>query len=119
MITRRRTIIVGMLLVVIGLPVASVLAVVLSFHVLNQTNGTIVSSGEKREYLLYVQRSYDRATPTPLVISLHATALWPAAQMNTSQWNEVADEHGLIVVYPLATRMAPSRSSPGCRVAHV
>lgn len=33
---------------------------------------TIVSSGQKREYLLYVPRSYDRAKPTPLVISMHA-----------------------------------------------
>jgi len=29
----------------------------------------MISSGEKREYLLYVPRSYDRTKPAPLVIS--------------------------------------------------
>ncbi|HVT40197.1 MAG TPA: PHB depolymerase family esterase [Gemmatimonadaceae bacterium] len=73
---------------------------VMSFYALNRTNGTIVSAGDKREYLLYIPRSYDRAKPTPLVISLHGAALWPAAQRETSHWNNVADEHGFIVVYP-------------------
>ncbi len=44
--------------------------------------------------------SYDARTPVPLVISLHGAALWPAAQRTVSGWNEVADEHGFIVVYP-------------------
>ncbi|TDI41425.1 MAG: hypothetical protein E2P02_14980 [Acidobacteria bacterium] len=54
---------------------------------------------------MYVPRSYDPTKPTPLVISLHAAALWPAAQMETSQWNRVADEHEFIVVYPSGTTM--------------
>lgn len=94
-------------LVVIGVPVVSVLIAGVSFYFLNRTNGTIVSSGQRREYLLYVPRSYDRAKPTPLVISMHALALWPAAQMETSQWNKVADEHGFIVVYPSGTGVLP------------
>jgi len=114
MITTRR-IVVGLLLVVIGLPAASVLVVVVFFnvlnpvllHVSNQSSGTIVSSGRKREYLLHVPTSYDRARPTPLVISLHAAALWPAAQMETSRWNGVADQNGFIVVYPSGTLVAP------------
>jgi len=76
-----------------------------SFYSVNRANGTIVSSGQKREYLLYVPRSYDRTKPTPLVISMHAAALWPATQMETSQWNKVADEHGFIVVYPSGTTL--------------
>lgn len=102
-----RKIVVGAVVVVIGLPVVSVLIAGVSFYALDRTNGTMVSSGEKREYLLYVPRSYDRAKPTPLVISMHAAALWPAAQMETSQWNEVADEHGFIVVYPSGTGLIP------------
>jgi polyhydroxybutyrate depolymerase len=90
-------------LVVIGLPVVLVLIALVSIYFLDRTNGTIVSSGEKRKYLLYVPGSYDRAKPTPLVISMHALALWPAAQMETSQWNRLADEHGFIVVYPSGT----------------
>jgi Protein of unknown function (DUF1778) len=42
-------------------------------------------------------RSYDRAKPTPLVISMHGGAMWPAAQMGIGQWNRIADEHGAIV----------------------
>jgi len=101
--------VIGAVLLMSGLPVVLVLIAVVSFYVsfyaLNRANGTIVSSGQKREYLLYVPRSYDRTKPTPLVISMHAAALWPAAQMETSQWNKVADEHGFIVVYPSGTTL--------------
>ena len=95
-----RKMVIGAVLVFIGLPVVLVLIAAVSIYVLNRTNGTIVSSGQKREYLLYVPTSYDRAKPTPLVISMHGGAMWPAAQMETSQWNKAADEHGFIVVYP-------------------
>jgi polyhydroxybutyrate depolymerase len=95
-----KKVVIGAALVIIGLPVVLVLFAAVSLSVLNRTNGTIVSSGEQREYLLYVPRSYDRAKLTPLVISLHAAALWPAHQMNLSRWNQLADEHGFIVVYP-------------------
>ena len=113
--TRKRKIIFGVLLAVVGLPLVLVLAAVAFLTLLNpvflgvssQASGSIVSAGQKREYLLYVPKSYDRAKPTPLVISLHGAALWPAAQMKTSQWNTVADEQGFLVVYPSAVPMAP------------
>jgi polyhydroxybutyrate depolymerase len=95
-----KKIVIGAVLVIIGLPVALVLIAVVSIYVLNETNGSIVSSGETREYLLYVPSSYDRTKPTPLVISMHGAAGWPAQQMNLSRWNRLADEHGFIVVYP-------------------
>jgi polyhydroxybutyrate depolymerase len=109
-----RKIVIGAVVVVIGLPVVLVLIAgvsfyaLMSFYALNRTNGTIVSSGQKREYLLYVSRSYDRAKPTPLVISMHAAALWPATQREASQWNKVADENGFIVVYPSGTTLSGS-----------
>src|SRR6266568_3567748 len=71
-----------------------------AIRVVNRPNGSFMSSERKREYVLYVPGSYDRAKPTPLVISLHGAGLWGAAQKETSQWNRVADEHGFIVVYP-------------------
>ena len=97
---RHRKGVLGAVLVLIGLPLVLALEEAVSFNVLNRSNGSIVSSGQTREYLLYVPKSYDRIRPTPLVISLHGGAMWPAAQMETSQWNRVADEHGFIVVYP-------------------
>lgn len=84
----------------IALPAALALGEAIAFHVRNRDSGTIVSSGIEREYLLYVPKSYDRAKPAPLVITLHGGAMWPAVQMETSQWNRVADDHGFLVVYP-------------------
>ena len=102
-----RKLVIGAVLAVIALPVVLVLIVLGSVSILNRTNGAILSSGAKREYLLYVPRSYDRAKPTPLVISLHGAMNWPALQMKISQWNKAADENGFIVVYPSGTGIGP------------
>ena len=102
-----RAIVVGAVLVIVGLPVVLILIAVVSVSVLNWTNGTIISSGQKREYLLYVPRSYDRARPAPLVISLHGAMNWPAYQMKVSQWNKEADANGFLVVYPSGTGTGP------------
>lgn len=95
-----RRIVLGAVLGLIALPVALVPIEAVSFYSANRDNGSFVSSGEKREYLLYVPRSYDRSKPTPLVISMHGAGLWGAAQKDASQWNELADKKGFIVVYP-------------------
>ena len=97
---RRGRGVIGAVLVLIGLPGVLALVGAVSFHVRNRSNGVIVSSGVEREYLLDVPGSYDPTRPTALVISLHGGAMWGAAQMETSQWNRVADQHGFIVVYP-------------------
>src|SRR5205807_4279156 len=91
---------IGAVLALLSLPLLLVLVEAVSFRVANRPNGSFMSSGRKREYLLYVPRSYDRSKPTALVISLHGASLWGAAQKETSQWNRVADEYGFIVVYP-------------------
>ncbi|HEX4954818.1 MAG TPA: PHB depolymerase family esterase [Thermoanaerobaculia bacterium] len=85
---------------VIGLPVVAILGASVPFFFLDRTTGAIVSSGEKREYLLHVPSSYDRARPVPLVISLHGGGSWPAYLENTSRWSELAEEQGFLVVYP-------------------
>src|SRR5262245_42051654 len=113
---RRRKIILGVLLILIGLPVLFILLVAVFFNLLNpvilgvsnQSSGAIYSSRQKRTYLLHVPKNYDRDRAAPLVISLHAAALWPTAQMEISQWNKMADAHGFIVVYPAGTLMKPS-----------
>lgn len=69
----------------------------------NQTNGQIISSGERRRYLVFVPESYHPEHSTPLVINIHGLVQWPANQMRVSQWNELADKHGFIVVYPSGT----------------
>jgi polyhydroxybutyrate depolymerase len=72
---------------------------------INRTNGTLVSQDEKRTYLLYVPETYNPAAPTPLVISLHGFAEWPAHQMQISHWNDLARQYGFIVVYPCGTKI--------------
>ncbi len=101
-------------LVLVGLPIVAVLILFGFFYSVfyfpnwtSATAGTIVSSGVKREYLLYVPENYDPAKPTPLVISLHTSMSWPSAAMAISQWNGVADENGFIVVYPEGTGLGP------------
>jgi polyhydroxybutyrate depolymerase len=100
---KRRKVFVAVLLLVFAVP----LALALAFSLLNRINGTIVSSGEKREYLLYVPKTYDPAAPAPLVVSLHGAALWPAAQKEISGWNRLAEEQGFIVVYPAGAGAGP------------
>ncbi len=98
--TVRRKAVLAAVLFLIGLPVMVAVTEAVSYQVRNRSNGSLVSSGQNREYLLYVPESYDRTRPTPLVISLHGGAMWPAAQKESSRWNELADERGFIVVYP-------------------
>lgn len=106
-------------LIVFGVLFAIILVFFLWFRWANHTNGTIVSSGTERSYLLYVPDSYDAAAPTPLVITLHGFAQWPAHQMGLSHWNELADEYGFIVVYPegrkfpLRWQAGSANSTPG------
>jgi poly(3-hydroxybutyrate) depolymerase/predicted Ser/Thr protein kinase len=73
------------------------------FKYQNKSNGMIISSGEKRFYLLYVPSTYDPEKPTPLVISMHGFADWPAHHMKMTHWNDLAEEKGFIVVYPMGT----------------
>ena len=88
----------------LALPALLVFADAMQFHAHNRNNGSLISSGEKREYLLYVPRTYDAAKPSPLVISLHGAGGWPAQQRDVSRWNDLADREGFIVVYPSAGR---------------
>lgn len=97
---RIRKILLGLVAVVVGLPLLGGLIAVAWISALDRTNGSIVSSGVEREYLLHVPESYDPAAPTPLVISLHAGATWPAHQSNLTRWNRQADREGILVVYP-------------------
>ena len=96
--SRRRVI--GAVLILISLPLLLALVEAVSFHVRNRNNGSIVSSGERREYLLYVPKSYDSTTPTPLVISMHGLEGWPVLQRDLSGWNRLAESRGFIVAYP-------------------
>jgi len=87
-------------LLLLATPAVVIVVEAVTYARANRSTNTIVSGGERREYSLYVPASYDRSHPTPLVISIHGGAMWPAAHQDTSQWNRVADRAGFIVVYP-------------------
>jgi polyhydroxybutyrate depolymerase len=112
----KRRIFVGVLVMVIGFPVALIVGANVCFYALDKTNGSIVSSGITRRYLLYVPKSYDRTKPTPLVISIHPAATWPAFERNISRWNDVADEQRFIVVNPEGTGVFFDGTVPGPQV---
>jgi polyhydroxybutyrate depolymerase len=75
----------------------------LLFSWVDKTNGSLLSSGQERKYFLFVPESYNPSNPTPLVISIHGYAEWPAHQMVLSGWNRLAEENGFLVVYPSGT----------------
>ncbi|MDP2955697.1 MAG: PHB depolymerase family esterase [Longimicrobiales bacterium] len=101
---RSRKAVLGAVLGLLSLPVALAVVEAASFHARNRSNGSLVSSGERREYLLYVPESYDPTRPTPLVISMHGAGVWGATQRDISLWNDVADQNGFLVVYPSGIR---------------
>jgi poly(3-hydroxybutyrate) depolymerase len=87
-----RKIVIRAVLILIGLPIVLGLVPVGFFYSVfyfpnwtRVTSGTVVSSGEKRHYLLYVPKIYDRMKPTPLVITLHTSMSWDSAAMAISQ----------------------------------
>ncbi|HSQ26563.1 MAG TPA: PHB depolymerase family esterase [Anaerolineales bacterium] len=94
---------VRLVFVLIGLPLTLLLIGAVAFGIVNRSNGSLTSSGEERHYLLYVPESYNPSVPTPLVVSIHGFAEWPAHQMQISGWNELADQYGFILVYPMGT----------------
>jgi polyhydroxybutyrate depolymerase len=99
---KTRTIARGALAFVV-LPILVGLVAVAAIRLLDRTNGSIVSSGRTRRYLVHVPPGYDPAKPTPLVISLHGAGGWPRQQQYLSQWSRLADAQGFIVAYPAGT----------------
>jgi polyhydroxybutyrate depolymerase len=65
------------------------------------TTMKLTSSGEERSYQLYVPKSYDSRSSAPLVISLHGYNSKPSDIIFSSRWNDLADEEGVIMAYPL------------------
>lgn len=108
--------IIRMMLFLLGGIVVTIAIGIGIFLVENKTNGVIETSGIKRRYLLYVPPTYDPKVPSPLVISIHGYAEWPAHQMQISRWNQFADTYGFLVVYPSGTKLPKRWSAFGADV---
>lgn len=100
---KNKRIVIGGGLVLVALPIVLLLIGTLTIHFLDRTNGSLMSSGQSRTYLVHVPPSYDSSKPTSLVISMHGASGWPAQQKSLSRWNRLADRLGFIVVYPSGT----------------
>ncbi len=61
------------------------------------------SGGLKRCYLLHIPPDYDLGHSLPLIISLPGFTSNPTGQEYLTRWNEIADNEGLLVVYPQGT----------------
>lgn len=104
--TRKRGVL-SIVLALIALPSLVAMVEATSFYSHHASNGSLVSDGVEREYLLYVPPGHDASKPTPLVISLHGATLWPGAHRDITRWNDVADEFGFLVVYPSGRKRGP------------
>jgi polyhydroxybutyrate depolymerase len=64
---------------------------------------SLVSADLQRCYLLHIPPGYERGQSLPLIISLPGFTSNPTGQEYLTRWNEVADEEGVLVVYPQGT----------------
>ncbi|MGH3695922.1 MAG: extracellular catalytic domain type 1 short-chain-length polyhydroxyalkanoate depolymerase [Pseudonocardiaceae bacterium] len=61
----------------------------------------LFSSGPgKRPYYVYTPASYTVGTSVPLLVMLHGCSQTPRGSAIGTQWNDLADEHNMVVVYP-------------------
>ena len=64
---------------------------------------SLVSADLQRCYLLHIPPGYERGQSLPLIFSLPGFTSNPTGQEYLTRWNEVADEEGVLVVYPQGT----------------
>ncbi len=66
-------------------------------------NGTILHDNLLRGYILYVPASYDSNTAVPLVFCFHGYGSSASVNMGYTNFNEIADTAGFIVIHPQGT----------------
>ncbi len=67
----------------------------------NHTGITIDVGGVSRSYDLFVPTSYDPTLDAPLVLNFHGLLGTPSQQAGFSQFNGIAENHGMLVAYPV------------------
>ncbi len=80
---------------------------------MGRSTGTLRSGGLDRTYILYVSPKYDPSVPAPLVYSVHGWAMPNDLMEQWTQWDKVADQEPLIVVYPRGTHDVPHWNQGG------
>ncbi|NER17270.1 alpha/beta hydrolase family esterase [Spongiivirga citrea] len=80
---------------------------------------TTMNNGDERTYIIYIPSTYNPEKEHPLVFQLHGGSGNGEKFYNISGWNDIAEENGLIIVYP--TSFAYDMKNNGCgnnRVTH-
>ena len=77
-----------------------------------QVNGTITHDGITRNHITYVPTSYVPGTTIPLVFVMHGFTQSNTAIMNTTGFNDLAEQEGFIVAYPNGVNNGWNTSSP-------
>ena len=54
----------------------------------------------KREYLTYIPTSYARINAAPIVLNFHGFGGTASEQLALSDWRDLAEKHGIILIYP-------------------
>ncbi|HRQ39606.1 MAG TPA: PHB depolymerase family esterase [Chloroflexota bacterium] len=68
-----------------------------------ESSHTLSHDGRDRSYILYVPASVDWGQPVPLVFVFHGGTGNAQSAIYMSGFNDVADQHGFVVVYPNGT----------------
>ena len=63
-------------------------------------SSSIFSGGLQRTYNVHISSSYDKATPTPLLIVLHGGGGTGPGMTKLTDFNAVSDRENFIIVYP-------------------
>ncbi|MCU0384336.1 MAG: hypothetical protein MUF68_09760 [Cyclobacteriaceae bacterium] len=65
-------------------------------------NGTLSYQNNQRKYILHIPESYDGKTPVPMVVFLHGGGGNAQTAQGFSNFNQVSDENGFLMLYPQA-----------------
>lgn len=72
-----------------------------------------VSGAGKRPYYVYTPASYKTGSSVPLLVMLHGCSQTSRGSAVGTQWNDLADEHNIIVAYPQQTLQIPENAITG------
>ena len=65
-----------------------------------QSYGFLMADDIARTYVLHVPKSYDGATPVPLLVALHPFGCDAQLMQMLTGFNQISEREGFIVVYP-------------------
>jgi poly(hydroxyalkanoate) depolymerase family esterase len=72
-----------------------------------------VAESGRRPYYIYTPVGYETGTSVPLLVMLHGCSQTSRGSAVGTQWNDLADERNIIVVYPQQTLQIPENAVTG------